>query len=91
MVQLFPECGVLVSEVGEGTVQAFRRADCPDATVRLKLRGVQPDLRYELKNLDAAGVIVMRGAALMTDGFSVAVPHQPGVAIFTYKRAEPRR
>ncbi|NQU23780.1 MAG: alpha-galactosidase [Candidatus Nealsonbacteria bacterium] len=77
-------------EAGEGAVQAFRRADCPKATVRLKLRGLQPDSRYEVENLDAAGVIVMRGADLMTDGLSVAVPHRPGVAVVTYKRAEPR-
>ena len=76
-------------ELGEGMVQAFRRADCPEATIQLKLRGLEPDLRYEFKNLDAAGVTVMRGAELMTDGLSVAAPHRPDVAIFTYKQVHP--
>ncbi|NQT36874.1 MAG: alpha-galactosidase, partial [Planctomycetes bacterium] len=76
--------------VGQGMVQAFRRADCPDATVRLKLRGLQPDSRYEFKRLDTPGETIVSGADLMTDGLTVSVRDQPGVVVFTYQRAEPR-
>ncbi len=77
-------------ELGQGTVRAFRRADCPDAMVRLKLRGLEPDSRYEFKRLDTLGETIISGAELMTDGLTVSVQDQPGVIIFTYRRAQPR-
>ncbi len=77
-------------ELGEGMVQAFRRADCPEATVRLKLRGLEPNTRYEFKNVNVPDVTIMRGAELMADGLPVAVHHRPDAAVFTYRRQDPR-
>ena len=71
-------------EAGAGMVQAFRRADCPDAAIRLKLRGLKPDARYELKRLDDSSTTVLTGDQLMTEGLSVSSPQSPSAAIFTY-------
>jgi alpha-galactosidase len=71
-------------EAGAGMVQAFRRADCPDAAIRLKLRGLKPDARYELQRLDDSSSTVLTGAQLMSEGLSVSSPQSPSAAIFTY-------
>ena len=78
-------------DIGAGMVQAFRRADCPDASVRLKLRGLESDSRYEFENPDTPGETEMSGADLMTGGLSASAQNQPGVVVFTYKRQKPRR
>ncbi len=75
-------------DLGEGTVQAFRRADCPDSSVRLELRGLKPDERYEFTHLDVAGVKVMTGDELLKNGLSISVDDRPAAVIFTYKRAQ---
>lgn len=74
---------------GAGMIQAFRRADCPDATVRLKLRGLEPDSRCALENPGTPDEMEVLGADLMTAGLPVSVQQRPGVAVFTYQRAEP--
>jgi alpha-galactosidase len=71
-------------EVGAGMVQAFRRADCPDSTIRLKLRGLRPDARYGFKRLDNPSEFAITGADLLSDGLSVSAPHAPHAAIFSY-------
>jgi len=74
-------------DLGEGMVQAFRRADCPDSSIRLTLRGLQSDTRYEFTNLDVPGVKAMTGGELIEDGLTVSVDEQPSAAVFTYKSA----
>jgi alpha-galactosidase len=71
-------------ELGAGMVQAFRRNDCPDASIRLKLRGLKPDARYEFRRLNGGGEIVLTGAELKTEGLPVSATQSPDVAIFTY-------
>ena len=73
-------------DLGQGTVQAFRRADCPDSSVRLTLRGLEPDAHYEFTHLDEPGVKVITGDELMKNGLTISVDDQPAAAIFTYKR-----
>ena len=71
-------------EADAGMVQAFRRADCPEATIRVQLRGLKSDSRYEFERLDGASVTVLTGAELMTNGLPVSAQQSPDVAIFTY-------
>jgi alpha-galactosidase len=71
-------------EVGAGMVQVFRRADCPAATIRLKLRGLKPNARYDFKQLDGPNEFSATGADLLSEGFSVATSQLPAAVIFTY-------
>ena len=73
-------------DLGEGMVQAFRRADCPDSSVRLTLGGLESGIRYEFTNLDVPGVKAMTGDELMKDGLTISTEDQPGAAVFTYQR-----
>jgi alpha-galactosidase len=71
-------------EVGAGMVQAFRRADCPAATIRLKLRGLKPDTRYDFKQLDGPNEFSATGADLLSERFSVSTSQSPAAVIYTY-------
>ena len=73
-------------DLGQGMVQAFRRATCIYESARLNLRGLEPDARYRVTNLDAAGATKMTGRELMEKGLRVTISQQPGAVVITYKR-----
>jgi len=81
-------------DLGEGMIQAFRRADSIYESARLKLQGLDPDARYRITDLDVQGGKEMTGRELMEKGVSVAIPMQPGAVVIIYKRvkdAQPKR
>ena len=73
-------------ERGEGAVQAFRRAQCPTETARFKLRGLEPDARYTLTNLDDSAPIQMTGRTLAESGLPVTLKAKPAAAVIVYKK-----
>ncbi len=73
-------------EEGRGVVQAFRRADCAEEIIRLKLRGLDPAATYQVKDLDGAQPRDLTGSVLMVEGLDVSVPGKPGAAIVIYER-----
>ena len=73
-------------EKGEGVVQAFRRAECNAETIKLKLRGLDPDAVYLLTNLDIAGVTQTTGRELLESGLPVRIKEKPGAAVITYMK-----
>ncbi len=73
-------------EAGEGVVQAFRRAECADESIHVRLRGLDPHATYRMKNVDLAEPEDMEGAALLRDGLTIPIPTKPGAAILTYRR-----
>ncbi len=76
-------------DLGEGMVQVFRRTDSIYEAARLKLRGLNPNARYAVTNLDSPDEKRnFTGSELMEKGIPVAVKEQPGAVIITYKRAE---
>jgi alpha-galactosidase len=72
-------------EAGEGMIQAFRRTESVYETIRVKLRGLEPEARYMLTNLDAAGSTQMTGRELMEKGLAIAIPDQPGSVVISYR------
>lgn len=68
-------------ETGEGMVQAFRREQSAYTAISLKLRGLNPDAVYALKNADTGAVTAQTGRALMDVGLPLAIDKQPGAAI----------
>jgi alpha-galactosidase len=75
-------------DLGEGVVQAFRRPDSFYEAARFRLRGLEPEARYTVTNLDVPGAAEMAGRELMEKGLPVRIEELPGEVIYTYKRVE---
>jgi alpha-galactosidase len=70
-----------------GMVQAFRRPRASDATVRLRLRGLDPRARYVVRDLAGGPPKRLSGRRLMRRGLPVTVDAQPGAAVLVYRAA----
>jgi alpha-galactosidase len=75
-------------DLDEGMVVAFRRLWCDDESQPFKLRGLNEDALYLLKNLDTGAEERLDGRKLMTDGLEVKIDQRPSSALITYSRAE---
>jgi alpha-galactosidase len=73
-------------EVGEGVVQAFRRADSMYESIHARLQGLDPDAVYTLTSLDIDGKTQRTGSELMQEGLSIPIKEQPGSAVIIYKK-----
>jgi len=71
------------ADLGESVVQAFRRFDSGSETLTVKLRGLDPNQRYEIENLDG-GKEVRSGGELMR-GFDITLREKPTAAVFVLK------
>ena len=75
------------SDLGEGMVQAFRRADATDETLTLMLHGLEAESRYEVENFDG-GNETRTGRELM-DGFAITLKAKPAAAVFVLRKFRP--
>jgi alpha-galactosidase len=73
-------------EQGDGMVQLFRRAESPYESLRVTLRGLDPDAVYTLTNLDVPGATDVPGRELLEKGLAVAIEAKPGAVVMTYKK-----
>jgi alpha-galactosidase len=73
-------------DIGAGMVQAFRREKSMSESARLKLRGLAPNARYTVENIDICHPEEMSGSELMEKGLVINIPDQPGAVIITYKK-----
>jgi alpha-galactosidase len=73
-------------ETGEGVVQAFRRGDNGEESIKLRLRGLDPDAVYVLTNLDKPGETDVPGRELLDAGLTVTLTEKPAAAIITYRK-----
>jgi alpha-galactosidase len=73
-------------DLGEGCVQVFRRADSVYEAARLKLRGLDPEAKYEVRDVDEPKAKTLSGRDLMSPGLLVNVKDQPGALVITYRR-----
>ncbi len=73
-------------EAGWGIVHAFRRKSCPDQTITLKLRGLQPRANYRLQDIDEGLPRQVEGRELLETGLKVTAPEPQTALIFTYRR-----
>jgi alpha-galactosidase len=71
---------------GEGVVQAFRRAQSPYESIRVKLGGLDPDTVYTLTSFDTAGTTEMTGRELLDNGISIVMIDRPGSTVIVYKK-----
>jgi alpha-galactosidase len=77
-------------DLGEGMVQAFRRAQCDVASTKMNLHALDPDAVYRLIDLDAAGAMEMTGRELLGNGLPIAIKDRPGAVVITYKKTTKR-
>lgn len=73
-------------EQGEGLVQAFRRPECKNESIRFYLHGLEPDATYGLTNFDKAGSSEMTGRALMDNGLEILATECPAAIVMTYEK-----
>jgi alpha-galactosidase len=70
-------------EQGAGMVQAFRRAGAPVEEMRFKLKGLEADAIYAVRDLDKTGSEKVSGRELMETGMLVKIPPR-GAAVILY-------
>ncbi len=74
-------------EKGRGVVQAFRHSASPYEAARFKLRGLDADANYQLRNFDVDGTKTISGRELMDPGLLVTLTNTPDSAVINYRRA----
>ncbi|MDP4283652.1 MAG: hypothetical protein Q8891_04475 [Bacteroidota bacterium] len=68
----------------DGIILAFRRQDCVNSSIRVKLRGLDEKATYELFFEDYDLRIKNTGKELM-NGFDVGIPQKPASLLVSYK------
>jgi alpha-galactosidase len=72
-------------EKGEGVFQAFRRAECPQETLTVNLRGLDPGAEYIVTDLDGGPERTIRGKALMETGLTVLAAERARALTVVYR------
>ncbi len=75
-------------EIGEGMVQAFRRAQSVDESRLLKLHGLDPKTVYAVRNLEVDKATLISGHELMSTGLPIGISDKPGAVVITYRKAK---
>jgi len=73
-------------DLGQGMVQAFRRSESPDESMRVRLYGLEMDAVYNLSGMDDPGSAAMTGRELMENGLLVQTKERPGSILVIYKK-----
>ena len=75
-------------ELGTGMVQVFRRGKSIYKAADLRLFGLDPEVRYKVKNLNSPDALVLTGRQLMDVGVPVVLTDQPSAAVYQYEKAD---
>jgi alpha-galactosidase len=73
-------------ETGAGVVQVFRRPNSSSSSLQVKLRGLDPQAKYTVTNIDTSDKKVATGQDLMNKGVLSELRESPGSSILTYKK-----
>jgi alpha-galactosidase len=73
---------------GDGVVFAFRRPSCPSSELVVKMGGVQPDVEYEIENVDSGEKTLYKGAELIASGLRITSKSQPEAVVLIYRRVK---
>lgn len=71
---------------GDGIVMAFRRKNCPDESVTVKLQGLDAKADYELLDEDTGKKVIKKGEALR-NGYTLNLAEQQKSLLISYKKA----
>ncbi|MGA2065762.1 MAG: alpha-galactosidase [Thermoguttaceae bacterium] len=75
-------------ELSDGLVLVYRRPACREDSLRLKLHGLEPAARYEVRSFDATTGTVASGKDLLEQGLPVSLAAKPAAAVIRYRRAD---
>ena len=67
-----------------GAVQAFRRGQCPQATMTLPLHDLDPKTTYTIRIFGREGSTQLTGSELMQNGLPVTLHNKPEAAVIIY-------
>ncbi|MGQ9699045.1 MAG: alpha-galactosidase [Armatimonadota bacterium] len=73
-------------DIGEGMVQAFRRRESSYEAARFRLKGLEPDAAYVVRDLDSRRGRSYTGRELMEVGLRMEIARRPGAALLVYKK-----
>jgi alpha-galactosidase len=71
---------------GEGLIQAFRRGDCAEESLNVKLQALDREATYSLKDLDTGKIQRLSGKELMGKGLEFRLKGKPGSVVVVYRR-----
>jgi hypothetical protein len=69
---------------GDGIIMAFRRKNCVDESISVKLRGIDPKESYELIEEDTQTKTTVSGEQLI-NGYTLNLNKKPGSLLIWYK------
>ena len=69
-------------------MQAFRRPNSSVTSMQLRLRGLEPRVRYRIQDFDRPESSEMTGAALAEEGLLITLKQRRSAALITYQRIE---
>ena len=72
-------------EQSDGIVIAFRRKNCPDASIVVKLQGLNKTLDYELVDEDSGKKIIQKGIQLF-NGIKLTLSEKKNSLLISYKK-----
>ena len=75
-------------DLGEGMVQAFRHADSPYESIRVKPRGLDPSAVYEITNLDAPAPKQISGKELSEQGLLIEIGAKRSAVVIKYHKSK---
>ena len=70
---------------GDGIIMAFRRKNCVNESITVKLRGIDPKLSYELTDEDTRLKTEVSGEQLI-NGYKLILKDTPGSLLIWYKK-----
>lgn len=73
-------------EKKDGIIVAFRREECIDEAISVKLRGINEQADYEL-SIEDYGVIIRKTGKELMDGLNITIPQKPASLLIKYKVA----
>ena len=73
-------------DLGEGMIVALRRPASPFSAMTAPLHALDPDARYELRDVDSGAVHVQTGKDLVEKGFQLEIDARPGSKIVAYRK-----
>ena len=69
-----------------GMIQMFRRPKSHYEAARFKLRGLEPDAKYVLTDLNSRQTVTKTGSELMAEGLLITIDKCPAAAVYTYEK-----
>ncbi len=73
-------------DLDQSVVQAFRRPDAADATLRIHPRALDPARQYRIRNLDGGEEI--RSGAELARGYTITLTQKPAAALLHLEPAD---